>query len=68
MIKISINNEIKTFSISCSVKQAIETLGYQSDAMLGVAVNQTFVAKDNWAETMLEDNDKVDILNPVSGG
>ena len=68
MIKVSINNKIETFESSCSVQQAIDVLGYKSDAMLGVAVNQVFVSKDNWIETLLKEGDKMDILNPVSGG
>jgi len=68
MIKVSINNKIEIFEIGCSVQQAIDVLGYESDAMLGVAVNQIFVSKDNWTETLLKEGDKMDILNPVSGG
>lgn len=68
MINVSINNKIETFEIGCSVQQAIDVLAYKSDAMLGVAVNQIFVSKDNWTETVLKDGDKMDILNPVSGG
>lgn len=68
MIKVSINNEIQSLAKECSVKQALETLGYEANAMLGVAVNETFVSKDDWAQTLLKENDRVDILNPVSGG
>jgi len=68
MINVSINNKIETFEIGCSVQQAIDVLAYKSDSMLGVAVNQIFVSKDNWTETVLKDGDKMDILNPVSGG
>lgn len=68
MINVSINNKIETFEIGCSVQQAIDKLAYKSNAMLGVAVNQIFVSKDNWTETVLKDGDKMDILNPVSGG
>ncbi len=68
MIKVSINNETEILEIGCSVQQAIDVLGYKSDVMLGVAVNQLFVSKDDWTETLLKDGDKMDILNPVSGG
>ncbi len=68
MIKVSINNEIQALANECSVRQALEALGYDANAMLGVAVNQTFVSKADWAQTLLKENDQVDILNPVSGG
>jgi len=68
MIKVSINNKLENFEAGTTVLNAIEKLGYAGDAMLGVAVNQIFVSKDDWAEKALEDNDQVDILNPVSGG
>ncbi len=68
MIKVSINNKIEIFEIDCTVQQAIDVLGYKSGAMLGVAVNQIFVSKDNWTETLLKEGDKMDILNPMSGG
>ncbi len=68
MIKVSINNAIKIFEVDCSVQQAIEILDYDSDSMLGVAVNQIFISKDNWIEILLKDGDEMDILNPVSGG
>ncbi len=68
MIQVSINNQLETLDRNCTVLKALDVLGYQKTAMLGVAINQTFVPKDQWAETELNDRDKVDILNPVSGG
>ncbi|GAA0411524.1 hypothetical protein GCM10009133_19930 [Cocleimonas flava] len=68
MIKVSINNKAETFEKSLTISQALIKLGYKSDGMLGVAVNQVFVSRDHWEETLLNDLDKVDILNPVSGG
>ena len=68
MIKVSVNNQSETFEAGTSVSQALEILGYAGKEMLGVAVNQMFVSKDNWENTVLKDFDQVDILNPVSGG
>ncbi len=68
MIQVSINNAIETLDKDCTVLKALETLGYEKTGMLGVAINQIFIPKDQWAEKMLQDQDKVDILNPVSGG
>jgi sulfur carrier protein len=68
MIKVSINNSIEELESDASVLKALETLGYESTAMLGIAVNQVFVPKDQWAKTYLQENDQIDILNPISGG
>ena len=68
MIKVSINNTIEEFETNIKLSQAIQTLGYSDDKMLGVAINQQFIPRDNWENTVLSDADKIDILNPVSGG
>ena len=68
MIQISINNSLETLDVDCTVLKALDALGYEKKSMLGVAINQTFIPKDQWAETVLNDQDKVDILNPMSGG
>lgn len=68
MIKVSINNFTETFKKGSTILEAIETMGYADKAMLGVALNQTFVPKAQWSEIELKDNDQVEILNPISGG
>ena len=68
MIKVSINNLIEELESDASVLKALQTLGYESTEMLGIAVNQVFVPKDQWATTCLQENDQIDILNPISGG
>ena len=68
MIKVSINNIIETFDPNTKLNQALNQLGYTEHTMLGVAINQNFIAKDDWETTILNDSDQVDILNPVSGG
>ena len=68
MIKVSINNTIEQFEVDTKLSQAMHILGYSDDQMLGVAINQLFIPKDNWESTVLNDADKIDILNPVSGG
>ena len=68
MIKVSINNSITALESDTSVLNALKILGYETTSMLGVAVNQIFVPKDQWASTCLQENDQIDILNPISGG
>ena len=68
MIQVSINNSLETLDEHCTLLKALEVLGYKKTGMLGIAVNQTFIPKDQWDQTELKDNDQLDILNPVSGG
>ena len=68
IMKVSINNLIEELDSNTSVLKALKSLGYKSTTMLGVAVNQVFIPKDQWANTYLQENDQVDILNPISGG
>ena len=68
MIQVSINNSLETLDKHCTILKALEALGYTKTAMLGVAINQTFIPKDQWDQTELKDQDQLDILNPVSGG
>ncbi len=68
MIQVSINNKQQMLEAGSTVLDALKILGRDNEAMLGVALNQTFVSKTQWAETQLNDKDKVDILNPISGG
>ncbi|HIP94995.1 MAG TPA: sulfur carrier protein ThiS [Leucothrix sp.] len=68
MIQISVNNIIQHLPESSNIEQAIETLEFKDKAMLGVALNQVFIPKDQWSVTFLKDQDQLDILNPVSGG
>ncbi len=68
MIQVSINNSPEMLDENCTILKALDMLGYEKKGMLGVAVNQHFISKNRWADTVLNDQDKVDILNPVSGG
>lgn len=40
----------------------------QPQTPFAVAVNTVFVAKSAYADTLLHENDKVDIVRPVVGG
>lgn len=68
MIAISVNNKIEQFDDPLTIEKALHALGYGDKEMLGIALNQTFVTKEQWNQTRLKQGDKIDILNPVSGG
>ena len=66
-MKISINGEIKEFKEkTLSVKELLEQMSYGKG--IAVALNETFVIKTKYAETIINDGDRLDILSPVQGG
>jgi sulfur carrier protein len=67
MIKVSVNGEIKEVSEHLNVNELIDALGYKTKGF-AVAVNTTFVAIDTYGETLIKENDEIDILAPVQGG
>ncbi len=67
MIKVSVNGEIKEVSENLNVLALIKELGYTTKGF-AVAINTTFVAIDTYADTIIKENDEIDILAPVQGG
>ena len=67
MIKISVNGEIKEISEDLNVNELIDELGYTTKGF-AIAVNTIFVAIDTYGDTLIQENDKIDILAPVQGG
>ena len=64
-MKIILNNETITLN-GTTVADLIAQNAPQKP--FAVAVNTHFVAKGAYAETVLNENDKVDIVRPVVGG
>lgn len=67
MITVSVNNERKTLSASCSVAEALAEWGYQGQK-IAVAVNCCFVPRSEYATRLLASDDAVDVVVPVQGG
>jgi sulfur carrier protein len=66
-MKISINGEIKEFKKkTLTVKELLELMKYNKG--IAVALNETFVLKTKYAETEINDGDRLDILSPIAGG
>ena len=66
-MKISINGEIKEFEReNLSIKKLLAEMHYGKG--IAVALNETFILKTRYEETIISDGDRVDILSPVQGG
>jgi len=67
MIEIFVNDKRMQISDSLSVKELIEQIAY-GDKKFVVAHNLEFLPQKNYEKCILKDGDKLEILEPMSGG
>ena len=68
MLEISVNGERKALPKTLVLEQAMQEWGFNPEDLLVIAVNQTFVPRDQWADTEVKTADEIDILQPIVGG
>ncbi len=66
-MRLFINGDEKTFADSLSLPQLIEQLGMKGDRV-AVELNREIVSRSQWAETQLQDRDRLEIVHFVGGG
>ena len=62
-----INGENKIFDSNISLEKIIQELQIESKVM-AAAVNMEVVKKENWANFIPKENDKIELLQFVGGG
>lgn len=67
MIKITLNATVNTVESEISLAQLLQQHHYQT-CMIAVAVNQTFIPRTDYADYLLQDNDKIDVVSAMQGG
>ncbi len=67
MITISVNGEEKTSPENENLQTAIATWQLKNDKF-AIAINEQFIPKSAYADTTLQDGDKVELLIPMQGG
>ena len=67
MIEVIVNGQRKEVSSEMNVKQIIKELNYTQEGF-ALALNGTFVAISTYENTIIRDNDSIEILAPVQGG
>jgi sulfur carrier protein len=68
MMKLHINGEERSFpGAPLTLAALVETLGLKPDRV-AVELNREIVARDHWAETLLHENDRLEIVHFVGGG
>lgn len=66
-MNIIINGENKNFDSNISLEKIIQELQIESKVM-AAAVNMEVVKKENWANFIPKENDKIELLQFVGGG
>jgi thiamine biosynthesis protein ThiS len=68
-MKLHINGEEKTFESRApfTLASLVEFLGMKADRV-AVELNRDIVPRDRWAETTLNDGDKLELVHFVGGG
>jgi len=66
-MRLEINGDEKQFVEGLSLAGLIEQLGMKADRV-AVELNREIVSRTQWAETVLHDGDKLEIVHFVGGG
>lgn len=66
-MKITINGEIKEFASNITLAEMLKELSLEGKVM-AAAVNMTIVKQNDWNSHILNENDKVELLDFVGGG
>jgi len=67
MIEVIVNGKRTEISSEMNVKQIIKELNYTQEGF-ALALNGTFVAISTYEDTIIRNNDSIEILAPVQGG
>jgi sulfur carrier protein len=66
-MKLQINGEEREFNGPLTLAALVEILGMKADRV-AVELNRDIVPRDRWADTLLNEGDKLEIVHFVGGG
>jgi len=66
-MQILLNGQEKIITAPCSIQDLIKQLDLQN-RRIAVEVNLTLIPRSRFAEHLLADNDKVEIVHAIGGG
>jgi thiamine biosynthesis protein ThiS len=66
-VKIQVNGETREFSEGLTIDSLISSLGLEP-TRVAIEVNRNVVRRHDWQATMLQDEDRVEIVHFVGGG
>ena len=65
---ISVNQKEHAFDAPLTLINLVKQLGKAEKTGIAIAVNNSVIPKNNWAELLLKDQDKVTIITATQGG
>lgn len=66
-MELIINGEIKTFSDNISISNLLKELSIE-ERVVAISLNLDIVKKELWGQTILKNNDRLELLQFMSGG
>jgi len=67
-MELIVNNKPEKLLSGSKLAELLIQLGLADKRGIAVAVNNTVIAKPDWDNTELEENDKITIIRPTQGG
>jgi sulfur carrier protein len=67
MAKITVNDAQHAVELPSSLQTILQQLNY-TGAYFAVAVNDQFIQRTHYAQTQIQENDKLIIVSPLQGG
>ena len=67
MISVSLNGQPSQVIADTPLRKAIMDWGY-SEQLFAVAINDTFIARNQYQETLIKEGDRIDVVSPMQGG
>lgn len=66
---VSVNNESRRVEPDTTLGDLLLNCGYDVDkSMFAVAINSTFVPREQYASRLIKSDDLIDVIQPISGG
>lgn len=66
-MKLQINGEARDFTSPLSLASLVDQLGMKQDRV-AIELNRNIVPREQWAETLLGEGDRLEIVQFVGGG
>ncbi len=67
-MKISINRKIIEIQQNLNLKELVETKHLPQEKGVAIAINKEIIVKTEWSNTILKENDDVQLFNAIQGG
>ena len=67
-MNVYLNNDTVSIDSGASLHTVLEIKGFSEKKGIAVAVNNSVINRESWAQTLLADNDKILVISATKGG